>query len=214
MNPEELEGRSNSELIDLILQQHRHIEQLQAQLAALQTQLAQLQAAARKNGSDLDSAASAAAQSVPAGRFPLAFKLMLFAAGVLTCAIVLIIANFRPNALVSVGRAADYQPGSVTAMHLPAPNRGDQAIPIFLVNDPSAGFLALYRQSLSSGCQIEWYERAGWFEDPCNGAKFTRTGDHLEGPSPRGLDRFTVVVADDGNVSVDVNALQAGRPKP
>ena len=214
MPPDDLEGRSNSELIDLILQQRKHIEQLQAQVAALQTQLAQLQSSARKNGGELDAVTPTAAQSVPARRFPLAFKLMLFAAGVLTCAIVLMIANFRPNALVSVGRVADYQPGSITAMHLPAPNRGDLAIPIFLVNDPAGGFLALYQRDPGSNCQVKWSEVLQRLEDPCSGSKYTRLGEFIAGPAPRGLDRFPVVVTESGDVLVDVSAFQPGPARP
>ena len=37
-------------------------------------------------------------------------------------------------------------------------------------------------------------------------------GDYLEGPAPRGLDRFAVIVTNDGSVEVDVSKLQMGAP--
>jgi hypothetical protein len=211
MDREELESRSKAELIDLVLQQHERIERLQTQVADLQAQLAQQ--SPRKNGDEQALAALAAAQAVPAGRIPLAFRLIVIGAIALACALAAIAFGFRPAARVSVGQARDFPPGSVTAMHLPAPTRSDPALPIFLVNDPAAGFLALHQRDPGSSCKVEWNEAAQRFEDPCSGSKYARSGDYLEGPAPRSLDRFPVVVTENGEVLVDVSALQAGPPR-
>ncbi|MCA9911805.1 MAG: Rieske 2Fe-2S domain-containing protein, partial [Anaerolineae bacterium] len=41
------------------------------------------------------------------------------------------------------------------------------------------------------------------FECPCHGSKFTANGSYIEGPAPRGLDRFPVtIIYADGTESV------------
>ena len=145
MNREELEGRSKSELIDLLVQQQTHLAQLQARAAELQAQLAQLQLS-KRNGE----AETAALPDIPAGRFPLTLKLIAIAGLALACGIVVIVASFRPGARIAAGKAQDYAPGSITIMQLPAPDRGAQAIPILLVNDLASGFLALYARDPGS----------------------------------------------------------------
>ena len=209
MNREELESRSKPELIDLILQQQILVAQLQSRAAELQAQLAQLQLSSR-NGE----AEKAALPEAPVGRFPLALKLILIAGLVLVCGIVLIVAGFRPGALIDVGAAKDYPPGSVTAMQLPASNRGDQAIPVFLVNNPASGFLALYARDPGSNCLLVWQPAVGRIEDPCSGSKYTRSGESIGGPAPRGLDRYAVSLTESGEIKVDVSTLQTGPSRP
>ena len=212
MDREELESRSTAELINLVLQQQERIERLQTQVVDLQAQLAQQ--SPRKNGDEQALAALAAAQAVPVGRIPLAFRLIVIGAIALACAVAAIAFGFRPAARVSVGQVGDFPPGSVTTMNLSVPDRLEPDIPIFLVNDPAAGFLALHQRDPGSSCQVEWNEATQRFEDPCSGSKYARSGDYLEGPALRGLDRFAVVVTDAGEVLVDVSAFQVGPPRP
>lgn len=203
MTREELESRSKAELIDLALQQ-------QTQIASLQLQLAQ-QLATRGNGAALEPAAAAGPEP---GQFPRPLRAMLILSGVFACAILLLIANFRPNAQANVGLMQDYPPGSVSELFVPAPNRGEPAIPILIVNDPGAGLLALHGRDPGSNCRLRWDSIAERIEDPCSGSKYSQTGEYLEGPSPRGLDRYAVTVTDSGEVQVDVNRLQPGPPRP
>jgi hypothetical protein len=134
----------------------------------------------------------------------------------------------QPDLIESLGSADLFPPGSVTELGLPAaffdsmhPPRGPQAstpiswvspVPIFLVHDTTAGFLAFYDRDTHSSCRVKWVPESQRFEDPCHGAKYTRTGDYLEGPAPRGLDRFAVIVTNDGIVEVDVSEFQMGAP--
>ena len=205
MLPDDLEYRPKSDLIDFIVKQ-------QAQIAELQAQLAQLQLATRRNGATLEAVASAAA--VPAGQFPTAFRIILIAGAVLTCAILAIIGSFRPGSRVNMGRAQEFPPGSVIDMFVPSPHPSEPDLPIFLVNDPAAGFLALYARDPSSNCQAKWEPAVKRIEDPCSGSKYARTGDYIEGPSPRGLDRYSVVVTESGEIKVDVSRLQSGLAHP
>ena len=201
MTRDDLETRSKSELIDLILQQ-------ESQIADLQAQLVQLQFATKPDGDDRPSA------TLPAGRFPAAFKLILIASGIFACAIALIIVNFKPGATTSAGRAPDFPPGSVVAVQLPRPDRPDQSVPIFVVNDPVVGFLALHGRDPGSNCQMRWVPEVERIEDPCSGSKYTRTGEYLSGPSPRGLDQYPVTIGENGDVAVDLSGLQRGQPRP
>jgi hypothetical protein len=207
MTPDDLEAQSNSDLIALIQKQ-------QTQIAELQAQLAQIHRAARKNGEAFDDALQAVDQVAPAGRFPATLRLILIVAGLLTCVVVLIIANFKAGALLSVGFAPDYEPGSVTALQLPDPDQANSIIPILLVNVSSGGWLALHSRDPGSGCLVNWEASTQRIEDPCGGSKYTRTGEYVSGPSPRGLDRFAVEVKENGEVLVDVSALRVGPARP
>lgn len=163
---------------------------------------------------------------------------------VLLCSVLALIAVQlgQPTAtLEKVGTLADFPVGSVTRVQLrttfvdrnprihavttseaggrilgvtPLPPQEVAPI-IFLVNDPEYGLLALYaRDPHSFGCWVTWEESTRQFVDPCGGSKYTRTGEYIDGPAPRGLDRFGVVVTNDGRVLVSVNDYQQGPPRP
>jgi cytochrome b6-f complex iron-sulfur subunit len=53
------------------------------------------------------------------------------------------------------------------------------------------------------GCTPNWLEGEAKFKCPCHGSGFYKSGMNFEGPAPRPLERFKVVLADDGQVSVD-----------
>jgi nitrite reductase/ring-hydroxylating ferredoxin subunit len=102
----------------------------------------------------------------------------------------------------------------VVAVQLPRPDRPDQFVPIFVVNDPVVGFLALHGRDPGSNCQMRWVPEVERIEDPCSGSKYTRTGEYLYGPSPRSLDRYPVTVSENGDIAVDLSGLQQGQPRP
>jgi hypothetical protein len=203
MTPDDLEARTKPELIDLILRQ-------QLQIADLQSQLVQAQSALKPNGADTEFADAAGGPQM--GRFPGALKLVLIAAGLLVCGIGLLVANFKPGVQVSVGSTRDFAPGTVTAIQLPPPNRGEQPIPILIVNDPSAGFLALHGRDPGSNCLLTWVAAAQRIEDPCSGSTYTATGVSLERSAEHRLNRFPVVVSENGEITVDIGTLQTGSP--
>lgn len=71
--------------------------------------------------------------------------------------------------------------------------------------------VALYQKCPHLGCRVAWCETAGEFECACHGSKFNRLGELRSGPSPRGMDRFTVIT--DGDVvQVDTGAIIEGPP--
>lgn len=133
--------------------------------------------------------------------------------------------------LVKIGEIGDFPPGSVTQIDLPAafndpdpPASGSETpgvatqlqtmlispVPIFLVNDPSEGLIALYARDPHLGCRVMWWEPDQRFMNPCHGEHYSRTGVWLEGPSLRGLDRFAVTVNDEGAIWVDVSEFKFG----
>jgi cytochrome b6-f complex iron-sulfur subunit len=53
------------------------------------------------------------------------------------------------------------------------------------------------------GCTPNWLEAEQKFKCPCHGSGFRKTGINFEGPAPRPLERFAIMVADDGQVMID-----------
>jgi cytochrome b6-f complex iron-sulfur subunit len=53
------------------------------------------------------------------------------------------------------------------------------------------------------GCPPNWLAGEQKFKCPCHGSGFYITGINFEGPAPRPLERFKVMVADDGQIVVD-----------
>ncbi|MGJ3240235.1 MAG: ubiquinol-cytochrome c reductase iron-sulfur subunit [Anaerolineae bacterium] len=64
----------------------------------------------------------------------------------------------------------------------------------FHVSNTENGLLALYGVCTHLGCLPKWVPSNDRFECPCHGSKFEGNGGYIEGPAPRGLDRFPVVV--------------------
>ena len=48
-----------------------------------------------------------------------------------------------------------------------------------------------------------WLENENKFKCPCHGSGFRKTGIHFEGPAPRPLERYRIVLGDDGQILVD-----------
>ena len=46
-------------------------------------------------------------------------------------------------------------------------------------------------------------ENENKFKCPCHGSGFRKTGIHFEGPAPRPLERYRIVLGDDGQILVD-----------
>jgi cytochrome b6-f complex iron-sulfur subunit len=65
--------------------------------------------------------------------------------------------------------------------------------------EPRQGIVALFKVCTHLGCLYEWVPVTFRFECPCHGSKFALTGDYIEGPARRNLDRFVIrAVAPDG----------------
>ena len=53
------------------------------------------------------------------------------------------------------------------------------------------------------GCTPNWLGNEKKFKCPCHGSGFRSTGINFEGPAPRPLERYRIVLADDGQIFVD-----------
>jgi cytochrome b6-f complex iron-sulfur subunit len=58
------------------------------------------------------------------------------------------------------------------------------------------GLVALYKVCVHLGCLYAWVDSTVRFECPCHGSKYQEDGTYIEGPAPRDLDRFRVVITD------------------
>ncbi|MBI4575384.1 MAG: ubiquinol-cytochrome c reductase iron-sulfur subunit [Planctomycetes bacterium] len=65
------------------------------------------------------------------------------------------------------------------------------------------GFYALSTVCTHLGCTPNYLQNEGKFKCPCHGSGFYLTGVNFEGPAPRPLERFRIVLADDGQIFVD-----------
>ncbi len=65
------------------------------------------------------------------------------------------------------------------------------------------GIYALSTVCTHLGCTPNWLPMEQKFKCPCHGSGFHRTGINFEGPAPRPLERFRIVLAEDGQILVD-----------
>ncbi len=73
------------------------------------------------------------------------------------------------------------------------------------------GVVGLYQKCVHLGCRVPWCAAAQWFECPCHGSKYDRVGEKRDGPAPRGLDHWPVVVTGD-EVSIDTSGTAIPGP--
>jgi cytochrome b6-f complex iron-sulfur subunit len=70
---------------------------------------------------------------------------------------------------------------------------------------------ALAQKCPHLGCAVPFCDSSGQFECPCHGSVFNAAGEWVSGPSPRGMDRYPLQVAD-GRVLVNTSVLEEGAP--
>ncbi len=84
------------------------------------------------------------------------------------------------------------------------------------VSSPAASeMIALWRKCPHLGCMVpELCESVKRFQCRCHGSTFNIFGEKLEkGPAERGMDRFAVLVEDDGTVVIDTREILFGAPE-
>ncbi len=69
----------------------------------------------------------------------------------------------------------------------------------------TAGFYALSTTCTHLGCTPNWLASEEKFKCPCHGSGFVKTGINIEGPAPRPLERYRIMLADDGQILIDKN---------
>ena len=74
------------------------------------------------------------------------------------------------------------------------------------------GLVALYQKCPHLGCRVPQCITSQWFECPCHGSQYNQVGEKKAGPAPRGMDRFPLTVAGNGDVTVDTGTIVPGPP--
>jgi cytochrome b6-f complex iron-sulfur subunit len=65
------------------------------------------------------------------------------------------------------------------------------------------GMFALSTTCTHLGCTPNWLPGENKFKCPCHGSGFYMSGINFEGPAPRPLERYQIMLADDGLILVD-----------
>jgi nitrite reductase/ring-hydroxylating ferredoxin subunit len=72
--------------------------------------------------------------------------------------------------------------------------------------------MALYQKCPHLGCRVPFCDSSQMFECPCHGSIYNIKGEYIDGPAPRGMDRFPLEVRD-GRVFVDTGTVVEGPGK-
>jgi cytochrome b6-f complex iron-sulfur subunit len=72
------------------------------------------------------------------------------------------------------------------------------------------GIVALYQKCPHLGCRVPSCASSQWFECPCHGSQYNRVGEKKAGPAPRGMDRFPITIAPNGDVVVSTGTVVTG----
>lgn len=102
---------------------------------------------------------------------------------------------FEPPPTFKAGFPDEIQVGQVD-------ERFKQRFAVWLVRD-TEGIYALSTVCTHLGCTPNWLEAEQKFKCPCHGSGYYKSGVNFEGPTPRPLERFTISLADDGQILVD-----------
>ncbi len=160
----------------------------------------------------------------------LKIMLLVFLAGVvLGASAVWVWQDFkgRPRTVTISGALRSFAPGVVAYFVIPGdetpllrqqfrvkPRVGSMGtIAFFLVNHETEGFLALYARDPHRGCFVQWQKASEQFYNPCHGETYTKAGQCVAGPCPRGLDRFALELRE-GDLTVHLDRLMPGPPQP
>ena len=79
---------------------------------------------------------------------------------------------------------------------------------LFVANTGSYVY-AISQKCPHLGCRVPFCESSGRFECPCHGSKFDLGGEWIEGPAPRGMDRYDLRL-ENGVLIANTSKLQAG----
>lgn len=102
---------------------------------------------------------------------------------------------FEPKQSFRAGYPDDYVVGEVS-------ERFKSEHGAWIVRD-SEKIFALSTVCTHLGCTPNWQPNEGKYKCPCHGSGFYKSGINFEGPAPRPLERFKIILGDDGELVVD-----------
>ncbi len=100
----------------------------------------------------------------------------------------------EPSLKFRAGSPENFPPDSVTL------NKEQK---VFIVRAKEGYFYALSSVCTHLGCITNWKSEEGIIACPCHGSKFNREGNVLEGPAPRPLRQFAMMLDEQGQLIVD-----------
>ena len=104
---------------------------------------------------------------------------------------------FEPPQSFKIGYPDDFTIGKVDT-------RFKKKYAVWVIRNDE-GIYALSTVCTHLGCTPNWLENEAKFKCPCHGSGFRKSGIHFEGPAPRPLERFRIVLSDDGQILVDTS---------
>ncbi|GCF08832.1 ubiquinol-cytochrome c reductase iron-sulfur subunit [Dictyobacter arantiisoli] len=69
-------------------------------------------------------------------------------------------------------------------------------------------WIALYQKCVHLGCTVPFRDNCSSFKCPCHGSHYNVSGEFLDGPAPRSLDRFQISIEGD-DVKVNTGAINS-----
>lgn len=114
--------------------------------------------------------------------------------------------SLRPLATASAGGAlnlgspSSYAAGSAT--YIPDGR-------LFVANT-GTHLYALSQKCPHLGCRVPFCESSGRFECPCHGSIYDLGGEWIQGPAPRGMDRFPLKLDATGTLVADTSKVLTG----
>ena len=102
---------------------------------------------------------------------------------------------FEPPQSFKIGFPNDFESGKVDL-------RFKKSHSVWIVKDDEK-IIALSTVCTHLGCTPNWLETDRKFKCPCHGGGFRSSGINFEGPAPRPLERYRIVLANDGQILVD-----------
>ena len=94
------------------------------------------------------------------------------------------LASAATGATINLGKASSYPAGSATYL-----SQGR----LFVANTGTELY-ALSQKCPHLGCRVPFCDSSGRFECPCHGSKYNLGGEWIEGPAPRGMDRYQLTL--------------------
>jgi len=104
---------------------------------------------------------------------------------------------YEPPQEFKAGFPAEYAVGQVD-------ERFKAEFGVWMVRE-ATGFYALSTVCTHLGCTPNWLPAEEKFKCPCHGSGFVTSGINVEGPAPRPLERYRILLAEDGQILVDKN---------
>ncbi len=101
-----------------------------------------------------------------------------------------------------------------TEFSLQGTTLADQFAAETIVKDADGSYwIGLYQRCVHLGCTVPFRDDCLSFKCPCHGSHYNVTGEFLDGPAPRSLDRFAISF-DGENVLIDTGKLNNLVPHP